>query len=152
MRIAEIPLDASFATNVSYVVRIAYPYGVTTTLADALTARQRAAGHLTDREVAARIGTAESTYSRWRNGAMVPRDHEAPRLAAFLGLDLDQTYVLLARSRSHRAKVHVDAQHPDIETVSKADFDELRAKLDRLVASVETLLAERSGAAESAPR
>lgn len=125
---------------------------MTTTLADALTARQRASGHLTDREVAALLGAPESTYSRWRNGAMVPRDQVAPRLAEFLGLDLDRTYVLLARSRAHRNKVQGELPQLDGETVSKADFENLRAQLERLTARVEALLATHSPEASSTAR
>lgn len=121
-------------------------------IADALTARQRASGHLTDRQVAALLGTPESTYSRWRNGTMVPRDHEAIRLADFLGLDVESTYVLLARSRTHRSKGQQPPTGHEGETVSKKDFDGLRAQVDQLVALIDTLIAARSTDAPAAQR
>ena len=124
---------------------MAYTCSVFATLSEALTARQRAVGYATDREAAAALGTRESTYSRWRNGAMVPRDHEAPRLAEFLGISLDETYSLLGKSRARRP---IDAD-PDTGfatvRVSREEFDELKAVLALLVERVNALSTLQSG-------
>lgn len=120
-----------------HVQRVTYTATMYATLAEALTARQRSEGDLTDREVAELLSSRESTYSRWRNGDMVPRDHQAPRLAAYLGLSLDEMYALLGRSRSTRSGSAREG------FVSRSEFEQLKSTLDLVLERLDDLAVDR---------
>lgn len=127
----------TYVSHVIHAPRVTYTANVYSTLAEALTARQRSDGDRTDREVAELLGSRESTYSRWRNGAMVPRDQEAARLADYLGLSLDETYALLGRSRSARSG------SPGEALVSRSEFEQLKSTLDLVLQRLDALTTER---------
>lgn len=99
------------------------------TLGDALTDRQRAQGNPPDRIPAGELGVPEATYSRWKSGGMVPRDNRARDLADYLGMDIDDVFALLGRSRLAQEA----STQPGPAPVSRAEFDTLKAQFEALM-------------------
>jgi transcriptional regulator with XRE-family HTH domain len=94
------------------------------------------ARHLTDEEAAAYFGVTQSTFTRWKNGRVVPPLKRAAALAEFMAMDRAEVLALLADS---------DPTGPDLMPrvdALEAAVRNLDAKLTRLTDVYGALRAE----------
>jgi transcriptional regulator with XRE-family HTH domain len=100
------------------------------TLGTALRKKRLALG-LRQRDVAELLGTVQAIYSRWEQDASKPANIPAlaPRLAAFLGVDVDDAIDLL-----------VDRSSASSTEMLRAEVAELRRAVDALQVQVDRQL------------
>ncbi|MGW5054787.1 helix-turn-helix domain-containing protein [Actinokineospora sp. NPDC004072] len=67
---------------------------------EAFAARREAMG-FTQEGLAAAVGVEFSTVGRWERGALTPQPWRRPRIAAALGVSLDELHVLLGQGPTH---------------------------------------------------